>query len=63
MKKPRTEEEKSAFLELRKKRDSISSKMKEMNPEELKTYIAERLDQKESGTTKNKAPNFPIESL
>jgi tripartite-type tricarboxylate transporter receptor subunit TctC len=58
MKKPRTEEEKSAFIELRKKRDKISSKMKEMNPEELKTYIAERLDQKESGTKKNKAPNL-----
>jgi hypothetical protein len=57
MNKPRTEKEKSAFLELRKKRDIISSKMKEMNPEELKSYISERLEQNKSEPLKKKVLN------
>lgn len=57
MKKPRTEKEKAAFLELRKKRDKISSNMKEMSPEELKSYIAERLEQNKTEPLKKKALN------
>ncbi|HMQ79345.1 MAG TPA: hypothetical protein PKE39_03490 [Ignavibacteria bacterium] len=46
MRKPRTEKEKADFLELREKREKISKEMKKLNPEELKAYIAERLNQK-----------------
>lgn len=57
MNKPRTEKEKREFLELRKKRDIISSKMKEMDPEELKSYISERLEENKADPLKKKAPN------
>ncbi|HRE11347.1 MAG TPA: hypothetical protein PK850_16290 [Ignavibacteria bacterium] len=43
MRKPRTEKEKSAFIELRAKREKISNEMKGLGPEELKVFIAERL--------------------
>jgi len=43
MRKPRTEKEKTAFIELRAKREKISEEMKGLNPEELKVFIAERL--------------------
>ena len=50
MRKPRTEKEKTEFLELREKRDKIS---KEMSPEELKAYIAERLKKEKLLPEKN----------
>jgi len=43
MRKPRTEKEKTAFIELRDKREKISKEMKNLSPEELKVFIAERL--------------------
>lgn len=53
MRKPRTEKEKSDFLELRAQREKISKEMKKMSPEELKAYIAERLNQKKELSGKN----------
>lgn len=53
MRKPRTEKEKSDFQELREKRDKISNEMKKLSPEELKAYIAERLNQNEELPKKN----------
>lgn len=43
MRKPRTDKEKAAFIELRDKREKISKEMKNLSPEELKVFIAERL--------------------
>lgn len=53
MRKPRTEKEKSDFLELREKREKISKEMNKMSPEELKAYIAERLSQTKDLPEKN----------
>lgn len=53
MRKPRTEKEKSDFLELREKRDKISKEMKKLSPEELKAYIAERLSKEKNLPQKN----------
>lgn len=53
MRKPRTEKEKFDFLELRSKREKISKEMKKMSPEELKAYIAERLNQNKDLPEKN----------
>ena len=53
MRKPRTEKEKTEFLELREKRDKISKEMKKMSPEELKAYIAERIKKKKLLPEKN----------
>lgn len=53
MRKPRTEKEKSEFIELRKKREKISNEMKKLSPEELKLYIAEKLNQKKVLPEKN----------
>lgn len=53
MRKPRTEKEKSEFIELRKKREKISNEMKKLSPEELKLYIAAKLNQKKVLPEKN----------
>lgn len=53
MRKPRTEKEKTEFLELREKREKISKEMKKMSPDELKAYITERLKQKKEIPEKN----------
>ncbi len=53
MRKPRTEKEKSEFIELRKKREKISNEMKNLNPEELKAYIARQLSKEKEIPEKN----------
>lgn len=45
MKKNKTEKESAAVKELREKREKISNELQKLNPEELKKYIAERLNQ------------------
>jgi tripartite-type tricarboxylate transporter receptor subunit TctC len=45
MKTIKTDKDKLTVQELRDKRDKISSDLKKLNPEELKKYIAERLNQ------------------
>lgn len=45
MKTTKTEKESAAVQELREKREKISNELKNKNPEELKKYIDERLNQ------------------
>ena len=44
MKTIKTDKDKLTVQELRDKRDKISSDLQKLNPEELKKYIAERLN-------------------
>ncbi len=51
MKNNKTEKESAAVQELREKREKISNELRNKNPEELKKYIDERLNQEKPNST------------
>ena len=58
MKTIKTDKDKLTVQELRDKRDKISSELQKLNPEELKKYIADRLNPENKYLKKNKSSQF-----